>query len=217
MLQKLVWVDESVPYATSPKRNFTAPISSFISRLVMGQVLALAMNDFSKSSSRPFAFWNVTSLSITALWEYSGPFPRSWSASFAISLGSFMNSVSFKCSALLRGDFILSLIKLAIFSSLYCVAKLSRLVWWSAKNLKNNRLQKWIVEVSDTIRTQAFCGHILLPFSEKVNHKLSNVLYDADSKCAGKYWPWRIEWCVKRLIPTSWSRSHYFWNCQIAV
>ena len=46
---------------------------------------------------------------------------------------------------------------------------------------------------SSTIRPQAFCGPILLPFSEKVNHRDSNVSYSAYLKCAGKYWSWRIQ------------------------
>ena len=39
----------------------------------------------------------------------------------------------------------------------------------------------------NAICVQAFCGLILLPFSEKVFHMFSGVPYDADSKCAGKY------------------------------
>lgn len=47
----------------------------------------------------------------------------------------------------------------------------------------------------------------LLNFSQNVPHALSDVSYYADTKCAGKSRPWRIQRWVKRPNPRTWDRS----------
>ena len=57
------------------------------------------------------------------------------------------------------------------------------------------------------------CGHILLQSSnlylipQSVPHTLSGVSYCANSKCAGKSRPWRIQRWVKRSNLTTWVPS----------
>ena len=41
---------------------------------------------------------------------------------------------------------------------------------------------------------------------------LSDGSYDINSKCAGKLWPWRIQWWVKLYFPTLWGRHGGFWS-----
>ena len=40
--------------------------------------------------------------------------------------------------------------------------------------------------------------------------------YGANSKCAGKPWPWRIQWWVKLHFPTLWGRHGGFWCRRVA-
>ena len=66
------------------------------------------------------------------------------------------------------------------------------------------------------MRSIAIFGGFQPWFSHKVFHTLDCLSYDIDSKCAGKLWPWRIEWCVQLVNPTVWSRHGGFWSKRVA-
>ena len=53
-------------------------------------------------------------------------------------------------------------------------------------------------------------------FSQKSCHMALGVSHDINSTCAGKPWPWRIEWWVKLWNPTLWGRHGGFWSPKIA-
>ena len=49
-------------------------------------------------------------------------------------------------------------------------------------------------------------------FSQNVHHTLSGVTHYANSKCAGKSRPWRIQRWVERRNPTPWIWSRHVWS-----
>ena len=53
---------------------------------------------------------------------------------------------------------------------------------------------------------------VFVQISEKSCHTVVSVSYGANSKCAGKLWLWRIEWCIKPANPTLWGRRGGFWS-----
>ena len=83
----------------------------------------------------------------------------------------------------------------------------------SAKNQRNRR--KLLHEYSpnpqanfwDFLVTFCFNFSVFTSLAEIRNRKASGVPHCADSKCAGKYWSWRIQRRAKCLNPTFRSRN----------
>ena len=85
--------------------------------------------------------------------------------------------------------------------------------WWKGAS---NRCLRFRTEVRTPPKHSGKLWSHFAPFSEKVNHRLSNMSYSADSKCVGKYGLWRTQPWIKRRNTTHWSRSGEFWNYQIS-
>ena len=79
-------------------------------------------------------------------------------------------------------------------------------VWWLSRHVRINLDNK----TSDVSKVSQM--RILAPFSQKGCQTLACSLYDINLKCAGKPWPWRVEWWVKLANPTILGRPGHFWS-----